>query len=134
MGPSGGLHLQIRYEKIFEKNLCTTLKMHGGGLKRSRGFSFRAENPSGRRRVRWRDRSERLTIGGCQGARPETARQGPVPDVILLGPRNPGGGAFTFLRKLCYDAPAERVRLQEQKLWGIFSGAIGCKTILDHYS
>jgi len=32
MGPSGGLHLQIRYEKIFEKNLCTTLKMQGGDL------------------------------------------------------------------------------------------------------
>ena len=35
---------QIRYEKIFEKNLCTTLKMQGGGLKRSRGFGFGAEN------------------------------------------------------------------------------------------
>ena len=58
----------------------------------------------------------------CQGSRAENARQEAVPDVSPLGPRNPGGGAFTFLRKFCYDAPAERVRLQEQKLWGIFSG------------
>ena len=81
-----------------------------------------------------RDRGERLVHGGHRESRAETARQGVVPDVPPLGPRSPGGGAFTFLRKLCYDAPAERVRLQEQKLWGIFSGAIGCKTILDHYS
>ncbi|MGO9619950.1 MAG: hypothetical protein ACLPT6_00915 [Desulfobaccales bacterium] len=67
-------------------------------------------------------RGKRLTIGGCQESRAETAWQGAVPDVPPLGARNPGGGAFTFLRKLCYDVPAERVRLQEQKLWGIFSG------------
>jgi len=32
MGHQGGLPLQIRYEKIFEKNLRTTLTMTGGEL------------------------------------------------------------------------------------------------------
>jgi hypothetical protein len=32
-----------------------------------------------------------------------------------------------FQRKFCYHGADERIRLQEQKLWGIFSGPKGPK-------
>jgi hypothetical protein len=40
MGPQGGLTLQIRYEKIFEKNLRTTLKNDKGGVPGGPGISI----------------------------------------------------------------------------------------------
>jgi hypothetical protein len=34
-----------------------------------------------------------------------------------------------FQRNLCYHAVDERIRLQEQKLWGIFPGPSGPKSL-----
>jgi hypothetical protein len=63
-----------------------------------------------------------VVAGGGWGSRAETAPgreqagEGLVPEVPPLRQRNPGGGAFTFLRRLCYHAVHERIRIQEQNL------------------
>ncbi len=44
-----------------------------------------------------------------------------MPDVSLLGPRNPGGGAFTFLRYLRYHAVHEKILLREEDRLGDFT-------------
>ena len=86
----------IKSRRNFRKNIWTVL-IRLGGRSPVLGFAF-----PGRKILRLsvaapgRGRSERLTIGGRHGPRAETARQGAVPDVPALGPRNSGGAPYLF--------------------------------------